>query len=355
MLYEIGGIESVSALPDDPTFKQRDNKYAIAAYKKVCGEFGIDPSSDFRFTHGKNNGFGTVYTWVTYSGSETTDYHYPDPDLAMFDDERQTDITKDDYKANGIYFVRNDQDADKQFEYFVPNYSQGITYPGLARINQTIEAYCYCILGAQARTRSTIQGISGGAIETQREFHDRIEDSIMLTNISNSIQRYQEAIADRKTRLDFAVAKGVWLMPSRMVINTESIVGYNNMLVISDDTIKLGVNNNVNRGSHKASLKLIAGGPSKVKPPNSHPANPIHKQATEAQGLAKKKPRAQTPVISTTVQTPVTDDTSQELTTTDSVDSHHVNKTLVVVGVLACVGLIVYEKPFHEEGYNRKN
>ena len=53
----------------------------------------------------------------------------------MFDDERQTDITKDDYKANGIYFVRNDQGADKQFEYFVPNYSQGITYPGLARIN----------------------------------------------------------------------------------------------------------------------------------------------------------------------------------------------------------------------------
>ena len=68
ILYEIGGIESVSALPDDPTFKQRDNKYAIEAYKKICGEFGIDPSSDFRFTHGKNHGFGTVYIWVTYSG-----------------------------------------------------------------------------------------------------------------------------------------------------------------------------------------------------------------------------------------------------------------------------------------------
>ena len=34
ILYEIGGIESVSALPDDPTFKQRDNKYAIASHKK---------------------------------------------------------------------------------------------------------------------------------------------------------------------------------------------------------------------------------------------------------------------------------------------------------------------------------
>ena len=255
---------------------------------------------------------------VTYSGPKATDFHYPDPDLAMFDDERQTDLTKDDYKANGIYYVRNDQGADKQFEYFVPNYSQGITYPGLARINQSIEAYCYCILGAQARTRSIIQSVSGGAIETQREFLDRIEDSIVLKNISNSIQRYQEAITDTKTRLDFAVAQGAWLMPSRMVINTDSIVGYNNMLAVSDGTMKLGVNNNVNRESHKTSLKLMAGVPSKVKPTNSHPSNPIHKKATEAQGLAEKKPtQTQTPVkrapaISTTIQTPVTDDTSQE-------------------------------------------
>ena len=122
------------------------------------------------------------------------------------------------YSANEIYFVRNDQGADKEFEYFVPNYSQGLTMAGLGRINQSNEAYCYCILGAQARTRSTIHGVSGGSIETQTEFLDRIEDSIAL---KNSIQRYQEAIADTKTRLDFAVAQGVWLMPSRMVINTE--------------------------------------------------------------------------------------------------------------------------------------
>ena len=161
----------------------------------------------------------------------------------------------------------------------------------------------------------------------------------MLQNISNSIQRYQEAIADTKTRLDFAVAQGVWLMPSRMVINTESIVGYNNMLVISDEIMKLGVNNNVNRDSHKASLKLMGGGPSKTEPPNSHPSNPIHKKATEAQGLAEKKKPTQTPVTSTpATYTTITQPT--KTTKTDSVDSHHVNKMLVVMGALAFVGLI---------------
>ena len=354
ILYEIGGIESVGALPDDPTFNQKTNKYEIASYKKVCGEFGIDPSSDLRFTHGKNHGLGNLYIGVTYERPRSTDYNYPDPDLALFDDECITDRRDPNYKANGISFVRNDQGADKQFEYFVLNYSQGLTRAGLARINQSIEAYCYCILSVQARTRSTIHGVSGCAIEMQREFHERIEDSITLKNISASVQRYQEAIADTRMRLDFSVAKGVWLMPSRMVINTESIVGYDNFLVITDDTMKLGVNNNINRESHKPSLKHMAGGPSKVNPPNSHSSNPIHKKATEAQGLAvKKKPiqtpaagapatqtkATETPATQTQTQTPATDTTT---TKEDPVDTHHVNKALVGFGALVFVGFVFW-------------
>ena len=114
-----------------------------------------------------------------------------------------------------------------------------------------------------------------------------------------------------------------------MIINTDSVVGYNNNLTKATD----GVNHQVNLGTKKASLKLMAGGPSKV---NSHPANPIHKQTTEAQGLAK----TQTPVKSapaTQTQTQI-----QSTTKTESVDSHHVNKTLAVVGALALVGVIVY-------------
>ena len=76
-----------------------------------------------------------------------------------------------------------------------------------------------------------------------------------------------------------------------MVVNTESVVGYNNNLRTADPTqgVKLGVNNGVNQGTKKAALAPMAGGPSKVNPPNSHPANPIHKQAVQAQELAPAK------------------------------------------------------------------
>ena len=100
----------------------------------------------------------------------------------------------------------------------------------------------------------------------------------------------------------------------------------------------------------------MAGGPSKINPPNSHPSNPIHKQATEAQGLVTKKkaPQTQTSAkntqtiatttqtLATNTQTPATDTSPK--TTTDPVDPHHVNKALVALGALALVGLVAWAR-----------
>ena len=169
----------------------------------------------------------------------------------MFDDERVTDIKYPNYRANGIYFVRNDQGADKQFEYFVPNHASGLTKAGQARINQSIEAYVYCILGSQAATLSSILDSGGRSTEIRRDFRKNTESAIINKDIEKSIQRYEKAISDTNTRLDFVLAQGTWLMLSRMIINAESIVDYNNKLKSADESMKLGVNNDVNLGTKK--------------------------------------------------------------------------------------------------------
>ena len=64
VLYQLGGIKSMSALPGDPTFNQFNNHYDEASYKRICAEFGIDPFSDFRFTIGKNHGLGNIYVYT---------------------------------------------------------------------------------------------------------------------------------------------------------------------------------------------------------------------------------------------------------------------------------------------------
>ena len=337
ILYEMGGIQSKNALPDDPAFNRQDNPYDVASYKRICAEFGIDPSTNFRFTYGQNHGLGYVNIMYSDGPFAHKQWQYPPADLSNPSSRRLSgDSGATD--NNTIAFIRNDQGADKQFEHFVPNQTSGLTLNGLGRINRSIEAFGYCILGAQANTLSSILDNTqpGTAKNTQNDFLVLVNDSIKTLNVSNEPVKYQHAIQATKVRLNFAVAHGVLLLPSRMIINTESIVGYNNNLRMATDDMKLGVNNHVNQGTKKAGLKLMAGGPSKVNPPNSHPSNPIHKQATEAQGIAKPQPSA-TPPAKPPAPTPPT-----QPATTEPVDSHHVNKTLVAVGGLAVVGLIVY-------------
>ena len=213
----------------------------------------------------------------------------PPADLSNPSSQRFADEGGKDDAGNLIDFIRNDQGAAIQFEYFVPNYAKGLTQTGLARVNQSIKAFVYCVLGAQVNVRSSILGDGGRDKEAQSEFLVLVEDAIRTPVISKSVQRYQLAIDEAKVRLNFASSPGSWLMPSRMVIIAESTTGYNNQLKQATPDMKLGVDNDLNLQKKKASLKLMDGGPSKINPPNSHPSNPIHKQAMEALGLGEKK------------------------------------------------------------------
>ena len=94
--------------------------------------------------------------------------------------------------------------------------------------------------------RSSIAGSQGSSIETQREFLSLVEDAIRNPDISKSVQRFQLAIESAKVRLDLAISPGTWLLPSKMVVNSESVVGYNNKLKKATSFMKIGVNSDLN-------------------------------------------------------------------------------------------------------------
>ena len=127
-----------------------------------------------------------------------------------------------------------------------------MTQAGLSRINQSIEAFVYCILGAQVNVRSSILGSGGRAKEAQSEFLVLMKDAISQPDLAKSVQRYQLAVDEAKVRLNLAVAPKAWLMLAQMKINTESAVGYNNKLKQAVSGMKLGVNNEVNPDTKKS-------------------------------------------------------------------------------------------------------
>ena len=146
--------------------------------------------------------------------------------------------------------------------------------------------------------------------------------------MAKSVQRYQLAVDQAKVRLNLAVCPGAWLMPARMIINTEGIVGYNNKLKQAKGGMKLGVNNDVNLGTKKAALQLMDGGPSKINPPNSHPSNPIYKAAMAAQSpradFEKKDKQASEKISNVSEKTP----------------QHEINKTALIVGGVGVAALL---------------
>ena len=148
----------------------------------------------------------------------------------------------------------------------------------MARLNQSIEAFVYCILGAQVNVRSSILGEFGGAKEAQREFLVLMEDAIRKSELSKSIQIFQLAIKEAKVRLDIAISPGTWLMPSNLVMNTQSTVGYNNNLKKATGNMKFGVTSDVNVDLKKVGVTMMDGEPSKNNRPTSHPSNPVEKQ-----------------------------------------------------------------------------
>ena len=281
ILFELGGPQNSLPLPGDTAFSQTENKYDIPSFERICAEFGISPNADFRFTRGDNHGLGSVFEYFTNSGYTKTPFKYPSKET-KFEDEggRASD-------GNLVPYIENTE-ARNQYEYFSCPVSHGLTSAGLSRINQSIESLCYAILGSQVDVRSSIAGSQGLAIETQRQFLSMIEDAIRNPNISKSVQRFQLAIESAKVRLDLAISPGLWLLPSKMVVNTESVVGYNNKLKKATSFMRIGVNSDLNIPVRRSALKHNLGSRA-VKLPHSGVETPETKEKQVVKSKTSEK------------------------------------------------------------------
>ena len=276
VLYELG-----VPLPDEDAFEQINNTYSKPRFEALCNEFGV-VNADFRWIRGRNHGLGDVFEYYGSEGNRNVhvDRGY-DVEANTWPSKRHLfkDEGGDDGKGNLISLIRND-DAVAQYSWFVPSGGIGLTRRGMGRINRSLEAFVYCVLGAQVNIRSGIVGNSGGAVEAQQEMLKLFESAVIEEDLSTSVQRYQLAVQEAKLRLDLAIAPGIWLMPSNLVINTESIVGYNNELQKASEDMQFGVNVGVNEKSKSVGVKHNMGD-SKVKLPHrveNKPAKPVVKK-----------------------------------------------------------------------------
>ena len=338
ILFELDGVQNSLPLPGDTAFNQTENKYDIPSFERICAEFGISPNADFRFTRGDNHGLGSVFEYFTNSGYTKTPFKYPSKET-KFEDEggRASD-------GNLVPYIENTE-ARNQYEYFLCPVSHGLTSAGLSRINQSIESFCYAILGSQVDVRSSISGSQGSAIETQRQFLSMVEDAIRNPDISKSVQRFQLAIESAKVRLDLAISPGLWLLPSKMVVNTESVVGYNNKLKKATRRMKIGINSDLNIPVRRSTQKHNFGRGAVKLPHSGVETQDSDRESGEAAGATAELEKAKLRTKETQVVQSEKSETSDseagataELEKAKTVSTSHennLNVLIIIAGALA--------------------
>ena len=65
-------------------------------------------------------------------------------------------------------------------------------------------------------------------------------------SIADDIARYQGVLEHAMSKVDFSVGGGVYMLSSNMNLNINKTQGFNNNILISESSYKLGLNNKVN-------------------------------------------------------------------------------------------------------------
>jgi hypothetical protein len=84
------------------------------------------------------------------------------------------------------------------------------------------------------------------SIQTQEVFHKLVADTIIQDDQTVAVTNMRKAIKDTNVVLNTAISPGVMLIPSNMIILTEMVSGYNNILTLASSGMRFGKNDGVN-------------------------------------------------------------------------------------------------------------
>ena len=108
----------------------------------------------------------------------------------------------------------------------------------------------FLILSSQSWARSSIIGKDGKALDTQSIWCNLFEKFIKCySSINDEIHRYQDVLQYASSKVDFNVGESVYLLPSNMVLTMGKRIGFNNNILVSNPSFKLGIKKLVNDNS----------------------------------------------------------------------------------------------------------
>ena len=231
-------------LPYENSYNQYNNPYNHEKFIGICSEYGV--SNDL--TKWRNQKYFS--TWQS-RGWET-------------------------YKPDMSYINEN------SFSRWIIGKSDGLTKLGLQKLSETVRDYTYLILTSQTSMRGPIVGHEARNLDAQRTFLNTFENIVnRRVNIPEDIRRFQKTLQYARSKVDYVIGEFIYMLPSNMNLRIGKVKDYNNKILISSPSFKLGTNLKINLDVKSKEVEMVKTEPD-VKPkvitkPNIEP-NKEHKQ-----------------------------------------------------------------------------
>ena len=136
---------------------------------------------------------------------------------------------------------------ENSFSRWIIEKSDGLTTLGLQKLSESVRDYAYLILTSQTSTRGPIVGHEAQNLDAQRTFLNTLENMVnRRVNIPEDIRRFQKTLQYARSKVDYAIGEFVYMLPSDRNLRIGNVRNYNNKILISSPSFKIGTNEKIN-------------------------------------------------------------------------------------------------------------
>ena len=231
-------------LPYENSFNQYNNPYNHEKFIGICSEYGI--SNDL--TKWRNQKYFS--TWQS----------------------RAWETNKP-----GMSYIN-----ENSFSRWIIEKSDGLTMLSLQKLSETVWDYTYLILTSQTSTRGQSLGNEARNLDAQRTFLNTFKNIVnRRVNIPEDVRRFQKTLQYASSKVGYVISEFIYMLPSNMNLWIGKVKDYNNKILISSPSFKIGTNLKINLDVKSKEVEMVKNEPD-IKPkviikPNIKP-NKEHKQ-----------------------------------------------------------------------------
>ena len=201
-------------LPYENSFNQYNNSYNHEKFIGICSEYGV---SNYLTKWRNQKYFSTWQTRAWETGKP------------------------------GMSYIN-----ENSFSRWIIEKSDGLTTLGIQKLSESVRDYAYLILTSQTSTRGPVVGHEARNLDAQRTFLNTFENIVnRRVNIPEDIQRFQKTLQYARSKVDYAIGEFVYMLPSDMNLRIGNVRNYNNKILISSPSFKIGTNVKVNLDGEK--------------------------------------------------------------------------------------------------------